>query len=280
MQLLGDVLKKATLFLEQKKISEPRLSAEWLLASLLDMNRMDLYLNFDRPLQEPELVAYRAYIARRIKHEPISYIIGTHNFFGLNLDVDSHVLIPRHETEELVELVLQGLRDRSFKKILDLCTGSGAIACALKYKAPYCDIHASDVSQGALKIASKNASKHKLDIIFHESDLVDSLFEKFDVVICNPPYIAKQDIGMLQPQVVNYEPHLALFGGEDGLDFYRLLKENLPKILNQTAQIYLEIGFNQAEDVIKLFSDAPYYQVQVLKDASQHNRFVIVDYRN
>lgn len=279
MQLLGDILKKASQFLEQKKVSEPRLSAEWLLATLLDMNRVDLYLNFDRPLVETELNDYRSRIARRIKHEPISYIIGNHSFFGLNLDVNSNVLIPRHETEELVEHVINDLKNCVFAKILDLCTGSGAIACALKYKMPQFEIHASDISETALHVAKKNSLKHQLEINFHKSDLVTNICDRFDVVVSNPPYIARADQEMLNSQVLNYEPHLALFGGEDGLDFYRKLRTDLPNVLNKKAQIYLEIGYDQAENVVSLFSEAPYYNARSLKDTNHNYRFVIIDYK-
>lgn len=279
MQLLGDVLKKASQFLEQKKVSEPRLSAEWLLATLLGMNRVDLYLNFDRPLVEEELNDYRSRIARRIKHEPISYIIGNHSFIGLNLEVDPNVLIPRHETEELVEHVINDWKNCVSAKILDLCTGSGAIACALKYKIPQCEVHASDVSENALHIAKKNSLKHQLEINFHKSDLVTTIYDKFDIVVSNPPYIAKADQDMLHSQVVNYEPHLALFGGQDGLDFYRKLKNDLPNVLKKEARIYLEIGYDQSENVVSLFSEPPYFNARSLKDTNHNYRFVIIDYK-
>jgi release factor glutamine methyltransferase len=280
MQLLGDILKKATLFLDQKKVSEPRLSAEWLLATMLGMNRVDLYLNFDRPLNEQELDTYRSRIARRVKHEPISYIIGNHSFFGLILDVDVNVLIPRHETEELVELVLKDLKEQSALTVLDLCTGSGAIACSLKNKAPQHSIHASDVSEKALNIAKLNAQKYNLPIAFHTSDLLSNISGKFDIIVSNPPYIAKKDQAILADQVFKYEPHLALFGGEDGLDFYKLMQAQFPSFLNNNARIYLEIGFDQAERVLDLFSQAPYYNARCLKDSNQNNRFVIVDFKN
>lgn len=281
MPILGEILKTASSFLKQKQISEPRLSAEWLLAFLLGMRRVDLYLNFDRPLDEQELCSYRALIARRLKHEPISYIMGRHPFYGLDLKVDPSVLIPRHETEELVELVLDDLKqDSCFTKVLDLGTGSGAIACALKSKMPQLVVHASDVSQQALNIAQANAVNHNLDICFHNSDLFSNIDDKFDVIVSNPPYIAKADKGILETQVINYEPHLALFGGDDGLDFYRLLKKELHKVLNPKGRLYLEIGFNQASDVMALFAKLPYDNVRCLKDINEKDRFVIIDYKN
>lgn len=279
MQLLGDVLKKASGFLDQKKISEPRLSAEWLLATLLGMNRVDLYLNFDRPLTEDELSLYRARISRRVKHEPISYIIGSHVFYGLTINVDRNVLIPRHETEELVELVIRDFKSRKDLKILDLCTGSGAIACALKHKLPDMFVSASDVSEAALNIAKQNARALNLEIAFFQSDLLSDISGKFDVVISNPPYIAKKDINMLHEQVVNYEPHIALFGGEDGLEFYRLLKIQLPKILNTSAMVYLEIGYDQGQAVTDIFNYDSCYSAYSLKDTNQNHRFVVIEYK-
>jgi release factor glutamine methyltransferase len=278
MQLLGDVLKKAADYLQQKSVSEPRLSADWLLAHVLGIKRMDLYLNFDRPMVEAELNTYRSHIARRAKNEPVSYIIGEQPFMGLNLKVNSHVLIPRQETEILVEKVLEYLKSQDPLTGLDLCTGSGAIACAIKKYQDTTTMHASDISFEALEMAKKNASSLNLDIVFHQSDLVSSIEDKFDFVCCNPPYIVQKVIDTLDEQVKKFEPHLALSGGFDGLEFYRRLASELPKILKDQARVFLEIGFDQAEAVIDIFSNPPFYGACCIKDLNENNRCVMIDY--
>jgi release factor glutamine methyltransferase len=280
MQLLGDVLKKASTFLKDKGVAESRLSAEWLLADILHMNRMDLYLNFDRPLSEEELNQYRSRIARRVRHEPISYIMGEHPFLGLNLVVNQSVLIPRSETEELVELALQMIPKDQQVSILDLCTGSGAIACAIKKNRPLADVHASDISPESLKVAKLNAHNLGLSITFHESNLLAGIHDRFDVVISNPPYISSSVIETLDPQVRLYEPRLALDGGGDGLNIYRDLKETLPKVLKHESIVFLEIGFDQKDVVIDLFSNEPYHNPICIKDSNLNNRFVIIEYKS
>lgn len=281
MQTLGDVLKKASSFLQQKNVAEARLSAEWLLAAILKMNRLDLYMNFDRPLDEKELEMYRSFIARRVKHEPVAYILSHQPFYGLSVAVTSDVLIPRTETEELVDEVLKFLKDKPSLTGLDLCCGSGAIACAIKKSAPSHIVHASDISDKALVVAQENAHQNCLDVIFHKSDLTLDLKQvNFDFVVCNPPYITQSALHTLDPQVRSYEPHLALCGGDDGLDFYRRLSVELPCILKKEAKIFLEIGYDQRAAVSTLFSKAPYSSCVCLKDSSQNDRMMIIDYKS
>lgn len=279
MPTLGDVLKKAVDFLKQKGVSEPRLSAQWLLAHVLGMKRLDLFLNFDRPLSDQELSTYRELIARRLKHEPLSYILGFQPFFGLDLKVNPSVLIPRKETEELVEHILKFYpQDRSLKG-LDLCTGSGAIACALKKHRPNWTLHACDISQEALDVAECNAKAHQLEIVFSQGDLSCSIKQKFDFVVCNPPYIAASFLDALEAQVKNYEPKIALDGGVCGLDFYERLQKQLPSILNPGAHLFFEIGYDQGQVVVALFGQAPYDGAYSLKDLSGNDRFVFVCYK-
>lgn len=280
MQQLGDVLKKASSFLQQKGVSESRLSAEWLLADILSMNRLDLYLNFDRPMVEIELAKYREYISRRAKHEPVSYILTSQPFFGMDLNVSKDVLIPRPETEELVSEVLKEIKQASPLCGLDLCTGSGAIACSLKKHAPQHDINASDISSEALDVAQGNARKFELDIKFFKSDLTHELPDNtYDFVVCNPPYIAKQAMKELEVSVALFEPSLALNGGDDGLEYYKRLQLELPRILKDTAKIFLEIGFDQKQQVVDLFSSCPYDAITCLKDSFGKDRMIIIDFK-
>jgi len=280
MQILGDILKKAASFLKEKEVSESRLSAEWLLADILKMNRVDLYMNFDRPLSEQEISQYRSYIARRLKREPISYIMGSHSFLGINLKVTQDVLIPRPETEELVVNLLKVVQDKKNCRVLDLCTGSAAIACAIKKNRPDFEVYGSDICEKALKVATTNAQDNNLDVTFIHSDLCENIKDQFDIVISNPPYISTKVISTLEKDVSEYEPHVALNGGADGLDMYRKLKDQLPTILKNQALVFLEIGYDQGQDVVALFSDVPYYNGICIQDSHLNNRFVTFSYRD
>jgi len=276
MQHLGDVLKKASNFLQSKNILEPRLSAEWLLCDVVQMNRMDLYMNFERPLTTLELDTYREYIKRRLVSEPVDYILGFTSFMGLKLEVNPEVLIPRSETEELVEIALKLLKDRSNLEGLDLCTGSGAIACAIKHFRPDFEMHASDISSKALEIAQKNAKELKLNIIFYESDLFESILNKYDFIISNPPYIKSDVILTLDADVKNFEPKLALDGGKTGLEIYQKIAQKAASHLKEDGFIFLEIGFDQEREVVEIFEKEGFKNIFSLKDSNQKDRFVIM----
>jgi release factor glutamine methyltransferase len=276
MQQLGEVLKKATGFLQSKNILEPRLSAEWLLCDVLKMSRMDLYMHFDRPLTTQELDAYREYIKRRSLSEPVAYILGTQPFCGLNLNVSKDVLIPRPETEELVELCLKILKDKASIKGLDLCTGSGAIALSIKKMRNDIEMFASDISEKALSVAKSNAKKHELDISFVHSDLFSAIDEKFDFIVSNPPYIKTDVVLSLDKDVKDFEPKLALDGGVTGLDIYEKIARQAKDFLNPEGLIFLEIGYDQENQVRSIFENYGFKNIFSLKDSNQKDRFVIM----
>ena len=205
----------------------------------------------------------------RLTGRPLCYVLGNCDFYGYEVDVDERVLIPRPETEELVEHALKSI-DGS-KTVLDLCTGSGAIALVVAKKSG-AKVTASDVSSDALKVAESNFKKFDADVKTVLSDLYADLSEKFDVIISNPPYIKTDDIARLDKEVKDFEPKLALDGGEDGLDFYRKIISGAKEHLNEKGVIYLEIGAEQGKEVSELFGEE--YSVEVIKDVSGKDRII------
>lgn len=239
-------------YLSSKGIANARLEAEWLLCSATGLDRVGLYLNYDKPISGGELSEFRSMITRRSKREPLQHILGTQEFFGLNFMVSADVLIPRHDTETLVdELVANSSGVRS---ILDIGTGSGCIAIALAHKLPSVAVTATDISTAALSIAQRNARLHSVTIEFIAGSLFSGLAGRhFDVIVSNPPYIPTLDIVTLEPEVRDYDPRLALDGGSDGMDFYRTLIAEAPAFLNDGGWLFVEAGIGQSADIKKLY---------------------------
>ena len=210
-------------------------------------------------------------------HKPAQYIIGQADFFGMQLKVDERVLIPRPETEELVDLILTENPEESLK-ILDIGTGSGAIALALAKNRPHWSVTAADISQAALELASENAKNQNLNIFFKKSDCFAEISEKYDIIVSNPPYIAREDESEVGLNVLHSEPHLALFADEDGLAIYRRIAEDAKDYLTDGGKIYLEIGYKQGQSVPDLFRKyLPEKRVRTLKDQFGQDRMVAVD---
>lgn len=212
-----------------------------------------------------------------VAHKPAQYIIGHADFFGMQLKVDERVLIPRPETEELVELILvENLEDKL--KVLDIGTGSGAIALALAKNRPDWSVTAADISQDALELASENASNQNLNIFFKKSDCFAEISEKYDIIVSNPPYISREDESEVGLNVLHSEPHLALFADEDGLAIYRRIAEDAKDYLTDGGKIYLEIGYKQGQSVPDLFrKHLPEKRIRTLKDQFGQDRMVAVD---
>ena len=276
MKTLEEVLGLSTAYLEQRGIAKARFAAEEVLAEALGIGRLDLYMDFHRPLVEHELELCRALLGRRGKREPMQYIRGTQDFFGLDLKVDERALIPRHETEILVDTVVQELKglDLAGKVLWDICCGSGCIGLALKKAFPQLTVVLSDISREALALAGENAERNGLEVVFRQGDLLNAFpDEKADFVLCNPPYIAASDFGRLEPEVSVYEPKSALIGGDDGLDFYRRLAAHLPPYLNRPARVFLEMGMEQGRDLQEIFAHEPWQRGVVGKDWAGHDRF-------
>ena len=261
------LLRWATSYLTSRDIDSPRATGEILLAHALRVKRIDLYLNYDQPLVSEELNAFKVLIKRRIRREPVAYILGIKEFWSMDLKITRDVLIPRPETECLVEVALEMLSkipSPPSQRILDLGTGSGAIVLALALQQPGHIYFASDFSERAAKLASRNAARHEISgrIHFFVGDWlapIDQARSGFDMILSNPPYIPSQVIGKLQPEIHEFEPHEALNGDLDGLACFRKIIGNAYKYLRSHGVIFLEIGHDQKDDVHKLVSDCGFY---------------------
>lgn len=253
--VLGALTWTASYF-RDKGIESPRLEAELLLADLLDLDRVGLYLNFDRPLNEEERTAFRDRVGRRSRREPTQYILGRTEFWSLPFKVTPAVLIPRPDTEILVEEALK--LSRSGGSILDVGTGSGAVAVAVAKELPTATVVGIDLSPEALAIARENAGENGVGdrIEFRQGDLRNLPKTRFDLIVANPPYVKTGDFGQLMPEVRDYEPVLALDGGPDGLDALRALADQAPELLNPGGWLLLEVGEGQAEPVQGLLNNA------------------------
>lgn len=263
----NQLLKETKERLNQGGICEDA-EAEWILSIILDVKRSEL--DSDKLITPKYIEKIDKVVEERLVGKPLWYCIGDTDFYGYTIKVDKRVLIPRPETEILVEKALKCINKEH--KVLDLCTGSGAIAIAIK-KQSGASVFASDVSSDAIELAKENAKSNCADITFVESDLFNGFDEeKFDVIVTNPPYIKSSDILTLQKEVKDFEPMLALDGGEDGLDFYRIIAKECPKFLNEKGVILLEIGYNQGEDVKNLFNG--FSSVEIIKDYENNDRII------
>ena len=270
MKLVRDILPKATAFLKGKDIPQAKRTAEELLAHLLGCKRLDVYMQFDTPLKEDELETYRGYLRRASQNEPYEYITGYIWFGGVKITVTKDVLIPRPETE----LILTHIQKKAVvpRKILDMCTGSGCLAIALKKMYPEAEVFAADISKAALDVARANARANGVDVTFIESDMFSSVEEgNFDIIVSNPPYITEKEYEGLQLSVKEYEPKIALVGGADGLKYYRELQSNLSK-LSAIGLLAFEIGTGQGGDLFEIFKGG-----EVEKDWASHDRFFFLD---
>ena len=275
MVSLSELLLRGTEILSGK-CDSPRLEAEILLTSLLGKDRIYLTVHKNDIADNDVASGFIARCKRRADGEPSAYITGTKEFMGLEFDITPHVLIPRPETELIVEYVISRYRNQKVD-ITDICTGSGAIACAIAYFLPNAYVTATDISPEALETAQKNAQKLGVSdrIRFIRKDALSEFdFEKkSDVVVSNPPYIETDTIETLEDDVKNYEPRLALDGGKDGLIFYRKIVDNIKSILNPGGELIFEIGFNQG-DALKSIMNNKFSNVTVTKDYSGLDRMV------
>ena len=283
-----EVINKTTPYFEKQGIESPRLTIELLLAHLLKKKRLQLYLEFERDLDETTLEALRGMVKRRVAGEPLQYITGEAEFCGLRLMVDKRVLIPRPETELLVETVVGRLKAESGErktavKSVDVGTGSGCIAIALAKRLPGAEITAVDVSREALDVARGNAALHQLEknIRFLESDLLEVLPDslRVDAIVSNPPYIADGEMAKLPKEVRDFEPARALTAGEDGLKVIRRLVMNARRFLSPSGFMALELGAGQRPAVEDFFGQQGYEVVEVVKDLQGHERVIVAQPR-
>ena len=275
MHNVRKVIQLSSDYLEKRGISNPRRQAEELLAALLKKKRIELYFDYDAPLEERELETFREWIKRRGEKEPIGYILGEVPFLNLKLKVSRKVLIPRQESEILAAYILKRLPGRELK-IWDLCTGSGCLGLSIKAARPESSVSLSDLSLEALEIARFNAAQNQLDVEIFQGDLLEPFSGKrTDVLICNPPYVESKAYETLEDEVRLYEPKLALVGGES---FYRRLHQELPDFLNPGAQIFFEIGEKQKEALDRLFSEPHWKAKHFEPDWAGLDRFFFLEY--
>ena len=269
------MLQWGTSYLAEKGIGESRLTVELLLSHVLQLKRIELYTKFDRPLSEDELSSFKLAFKRRLKHEPIQYIIGTTEFMGLEFQVDKRVLIPRPETEILVEQAVRYARERFSGqpiRILDAGTGSGCIAVSLAKMIQGSTVLAVDISPGALEVAESNASKNgvQTQIRFEERDILRTgqkdFPAAFHLVLSNPPYISASEIAALPPEVREFEPGYAVGDGGDGYTFYRHFAGVARSWLDEGGALMMEVAYNQGDGVRHIFAKEGWRDVRVEKD--------------
>ena len=274
-------IQKSTEFLERKGIESARLHAELLLANVLKLPRIQLYLSFDHVLKEQEVDAFREYVRRRGQREPMQHIVSSTSFCGIELAVNKNALVPRPETELLAETgwcFLSSLK-AEIPRAWDIGTGSGCIAIALSKKCPNVRVLASDISMTALELAKHNAATNNVagQIEFSVQDGFTSASQdrQFDLIISNPPYIATAEIETLEPEVREFDPHIALDGGADGLDFYRRFALEAGQFLKSHGKLMLEFGDGQAEVIKKIFQNQNWIVEAIQEDYTHRPRILI-----
>ena len=275
-----DLVEWTENYFRESGITTPRLDAEVLLGFVLQKSRLQLYLSFEMPVFPDHLSVFRQLIQRRKEHTPVSYLTNHREFMSIDFYVDSRVLIPRPETEILVEYVLDRTSTHGPISLVDIGTGSGAIAVSLAFNRPEWYIVATDISIDALAVAETNATRHQTQIEFRSGDMLstlESVDDKFDWIVSNPPYISSQDYKILPPDVRNFEPKLALASPPDGLQLIRILIESAPNYLKPNGRLAIEIGKGQRLDVEDFVHRSKKYQkIDFIPDLSGVARILVV----
>jgi protein-(glutamine-N5) methyltransferase, release factor-specific len=267
--LLADGAKMLT----QAGIDEAELDAGYILEYITGLNSAQYFIHSEDIIEKNKAEEFFRLIERRSKRIPLSYVIGTRDFFGLTFKVDENVLIPEQETELLVEEVIKHSEGKS---VLDMCTGSGCIAISIALFGKPSKVAASDISEKALEVARENAKSLKAgEISFIQGDMFENVTDKFDIIVSNPPYIETGEIDELMPEVRDYIPRLALDGDIDGLKFYRIISKEAVKKLNKNGRIFYEIGYNQSRAVASILLENGFTDVKIMKDYSGLDRIVM-----
>lgn len=276
------VLEFGKNFLKENKIETYSIDASVLLMYTINFTKTELYTKNNYEIDNKKVEEYKKLLYRRSKKEPVQYIVGKCEFMSLEFNVNKYTLIPRADTEILVENAINIIKDNNYKNILDIGTGSGAISVSIAYYCKNCIIDAVDISKKALETAKLNSLKNKVSekINFIESNLFANIEnKKYDCIISNPPYIKKDDINTLDDQVKLFEPITALDGGISGLDFYSKIAEQSLKHLNFTGSILFEIGFDQGNDVMKILNKNGFSEIKIIKDLAGFDRVVLGVYK-
>jgi len=270
-----DIINWGTSYFEQSRIESPRLNIELILTKVLECKRIDLYMQFDKPLQESELADIKVFVRQRAEGKPIQYIIGEVEFYNTLIKVNESVLIPRPETEIMVDLLIQDVfkSDIDWEPVvLDIGTGSGNIAIALAKQIAKCRLYAFDKSERALETAKKNAELNKVaeKINFFRADIMENWIRKseleFDYIVSNPPYISYKEKEAVSKEVTDYEPAEALFAGEDGTEYYDRIISYFGNWLKPGGKIFMELGINQAEKVNNMLETSGFKEINIKND--------------
>ncbi len=254
--------------LQKANIENPRLNSELILSHILNLNKIDLYLQAKNKIKNTKKI--EKYLQKRISEMPLQYILGETEFYGYKILVNKNVLIPRPETEFLIEKIVN--ENTEINSVLDIGTGSGAIAIALSQKMK--NITATDISTSALKVAKKNAKINLAKIQFIQSDIFENIEDKFDIIVSNPPYISKDEFEILPNEIKKFEPEIALLAEENGLYFYKKILENAKKYLTDTGRIYFEIGCDQANRISEIAIKNGFSKIDVSKDLTVFDRIM------
>ena len=268
---ISEAVREAKIMLEPVALEESLQQAKIFVATIAGIDVGALSIHADMILLDEQLSDLGDMVKRRLTGEPVQYILGEWEFYGLPFYVDERVLIPRQDTELLVETAIQMIRERGYHTCLDLCTGSGCVGISIARNADV-QMTATDISRDAINLATENAERNEANVTFLESDLFQEIGGKFDLIVCNPPYLTLDDMQSLQPEL-KFEPKLALYGGGDGLDYYRKISWEYKRHLNENGALLLEIGNTQASTAAALF-DA---KTSVLKDLCGNTRVLVVE---
>lgn len=274
-----ELLKSATILLENAGIADASNDAWILMEYCFDISRTDYYMKTDEDVPEEKCRKYNELIEKRANHIPLQYITGIQNFMGFDFKVNENVLIPRQDTESVVDKAVNYIGS-SEKKVLDMCTGSGCIAITVDKLCKNSIVKAADLSEKALNMAIQNNKLNNADVTFIKSDLFDDIEGKYDVIISNPPYIPTEVIDTLDEEVRCHEPHMALDGTKDGLEFYRKISYDSRAYFGENGgDIFYEIGCEQADDVSDILMEAGYSDIKVIKDLAGLDRGIWAKYK-
>ena len=272
MKTIGEILNLSFEYLQRHEIQNSKRIAADLLAHVLGVSRVQIYMDFNRPLSEGELSRYRQGLRRLITKEPLQYILGEVEFFGCKIKVNTSVLIPRQETEILVDMISKELDalDLTDKILWDMCCGSGCIGISLKKRFPELSVVLSDISEDALSVARENIKINDVEVSVLSGDLLEPFYQKkAHFIVCNPPYVSEEEYDNLAPEVRDYEPRNALVAGKKGMEHYENLACNIKDYLHEDYRVWFEIGHNQGKDICDLFDT----QGVLLQDWSGNDRF-------
>ncbi len=275
-----DLINWSELYFKQNAFDNPRYEIECLLCSLLECGRLDLYMRFDEPLTKLHLRTLRSWVKRRIKHEPLQYITGSCSFYGREFLVSPDVLIPRPETERLIDVSIETVIDKKSPSILDIGTGSGCIAITMALEIPDSSVLGVDISPSAKNIAILNRKNFKAkNTTFVEMDILQKIPEKnFDLILSNPPYISKEELPTLMEEVKNFEPKIALTDNDDGLTFYNRYAEIAKALLKKDGYLILEVGIgNHPKIVESIFRKSGYNDIKTFKDYNGDTRIILIN---